>query len=194
MSLGPGPAGSKSSRVSPHKLPDLDTQNPHQGGVSPTKWNILVRIKHWTPSRLSLTCITPESPAPLCVFLDILMRIEHQPGFPTPLNLYNIKVSCTDCAVPVSFMPPVSSVTSPLCPLPPQTSATLLTNTQATSHEIPWIHHRTRVPRLAHIEEVDDEDAFIFPADPEPVSYATIQHVDDLDPIADLEPPVQPVP
>ena len=49
-------------------------------------------------------------------------------------------------------------------------------------------------PRSAHIEEVDDEDASILPAGPKPVGYATIQHVDDLDPIADPEPPVQLVP
>jgi len=68
-------------------------------------------------------------------------------------------------------------------------------NTQATSHERPMdtpiVPGR---PRSAHIEEVDNEDASILPAGPEPVGYVTIQHVDDLDPIADPEPLIQPVP
>ena len=46
----------------------------------------------------------------------------------------------------------------------------------------------------AYTEVVDNEDASVLSSGPKPVSYATIQHVNDLDPIADLELPVQPVP
>src|SRR5882672_6588869 len=36
-------------------------------------------------------------------------------------------------------------------------------------------------PRSAFIEEVDDEDAFVLPLGPEPISQTTVQHIDDPD-------------
>src|SRR5882724_10829976 len=189
--------GPRQGEVSPHKLPDLDTRNPRQGGVSPHKMEDPCEERtsdHLLDS--PLTHVTIKCLAPT-VHLPGRPRVDRTSAWlPDSLSPCATSQSPVPTApVPVSFVPPVYSVTSPLCPLPPQTSATLLTNTQATSHEkpvdTPIVPGR---PRSAHIEEVDDEDAFIMPAGPEPVGYATIQHVDDLDPISDPELPVQLVP
>src|SRR5882724_3371708 len=133
------PRDPRQGEVSPHKLPDLDTRNPRQGGVSPHKTEDPCEERtsdHLLDSLL--TRVTIKSLAPT-VHLPGRPRVDRTSAWlPDSLSPCATSKSPVPTApVPVSFVPPVYSVTSPLCPLPPQTSATLLTNTQATSHEKP---------------------------------------------------------
>src|SRR5467141_2572127 len=96
----------------------------------------------------------------------------------------------TDPTAPVA-----SSVMSPLCHASPDTTATPLKTTQATSHKRPVdTPIGSECPRSAFIEEVEDEDTFVKPLGPEPISHTTVQHVDDPDPFNEPITPGQPCP
>src|SRR5882724_2442904 len=84
------------------------------------------------------TCVTLKSPALTVHIPGHPCEDRTSAWLPDSLSTRTTSKSPVPTApVPVSFVPPVYSVTSPLCPLPPQTSATLITNTQATSQEKP---------------------------------------------------------
>src|SRR5882672_2615477 len=83
----------------------------------------------------------------------------------------------TDPIAPVE-----SSVTSSLCHASPDTSSAPLKTTQATSHEQPVdTPIGSERPCSAFIEEVDDEDAFVMPVNPELIGHTMVQHVNDPD-------------
>src|SRR5467141_1589393 len=84
---------------------------------------------------------------------------------------------------------------SPLCHAPPDTSSAPLKTTQATSHEQPVdTPIGSERPRSAFIEEVDDEDAFVMPVNPEPIGHTMVQHVNDQDNVEEPFAPGRPRP
>src|SRR5467141_4188724 len=96
----------------------------------------------------------------------------------------------TDPIAPVEY-----SVMSSLCHASPDTTPAPLKTTQATSHEQPVdTPIGSECPRSALIEEVDDEDAFVMPVDPEPIGHTTVQHVNDPDNVEEPFAPGRPRP
>src|SRR5467141_1534596 len=96
----------------------------------------------------------------------------------------------TDPIAPVE-----SSVMSSLCHASPDTMPAPLKTTQATSHEHPVdTPIGSECPCSAFIEEVDDEDAFVMPVDPEPIARTTVQHVNDPDNVEEPFTPGRPRP
>src|SRR5467141_1084275 len=108
----------------------------------------------------------------------------------SPVNPPSSSWPVTDPIAPVE-----SSVTSSLCHASPDTSSAPLKTTQATSHEQPVdTPIGSERPCSAFIEEVDDEDAFVMPVDPELIGRTTVQHVNDPDNVEEPFTPGRPRP
>src|SRR5467141_3735391 len=106
-----------------------------------------------------------------------------------------VKSPSSSCPATDPITPVVSSVTSPLCHTPPDTTCPPLKTTQAMSHEQPVdTPTGSEHPRSAFIEEVDDEDTFVIPLGPEPIGHTMVQHIDDPDSINEPIAPGQPRP
>ena len=100
-------------------------------------------------------------------------------------------------SVPVtnSLISGLSSVTSPLCPVPLDATSFPLKTMHALSHELSVdIPTRLEHLQLTFIEVVDDEDICVPPSSPKPISHTIVQHVNDPDFINDPKPARTPAP